>query len=141
MKNSKLNKILTGPKTGIMSPRQVAVRRKIYAEARDWFVKHNNPNRISSNQWWNVMCGGMCDAIGNVANRNDRRQRSSKSAEDFPEYYTFKPEQTWAENRGYWFTRYYKRGGYEKRVSILTALAEGKTYEQWYAEWKAAGKR
>jgi len=63
------------------------------------------------------------------------------NAKNFPEFYAFKPKRTWRKDPRFWFTRNISRGGYDKRVSILTALVDGKTPEQWKKEWKAAGNR
>jgi len=124
----------------IMSPREVATRRRIYAEARDWYKQHNDPSKLLKDNKQREVTLGMCQAIKYVKDRNNRKKRRL-DRKTFPEFFSFKPHKTWRKNISYWFTRYYTRGGYEKRVSILTALAEGKTCEQWYVEWKAAGNR
>jgi len=55
---------------------------------------------------------------------------------NLPEFFAFKPKTTWKGNPDYWFTINKKYKAYEKRLSILAALAAEKTPEQWKKEWK-----
>ena len=117
-------------------------RQKIYEMARIHFMKYNavDPTEYS---YWSRMTRGMCysidRAVCSLRNKNKWAWRPSKK-EYLPEYFAFQPKTLWREDSDYWFTRYYKRGGYYKRLSLLTALVAGKSVDQWKKEWEVEKK-
>jgi len=119
--------------TGIFTKEQ---RNEIYKETLKHF-KENGKSKIFPG-----LIYGMCSSIYQVINKTYYEHMFSDiNAKNFPEFFEFKPKRTWEKNSRFWFTRYVNYGGYDKRVSILTALVEGKTPEEWEKEWKASGRK
>jgi len=118
-------------------------RLKLYGIALKHY-KNLKENKNPENFDWLGRVAGMCLSIEEANNRMMAQGyacRNWQNPDILPEYWAFKPKTLWRQDSRYWFTRYKKRGGYKKRVSILQALVDGKTPEQWKAEWKAAGHR
>jgi len=112
-------------------------RKKVYKEA----LKHYKNSKIM-NYGSNNLAIGMCIVIQMATTEIVNIYHPYKDIEKyFPEFYAFKPKTVWKKDTDYWFTRNINYGGYDKRLSILNALVDGKTPEQWKKEWKASGKR
>jgi len=111
-------------------------RKKVYKDALKYY-RENAKNKFINNRVY-----GMCRSIYHVASFLDQYDtRSYVNENNFPEFFSFKPKSTWKKDPDYWFSYYDNEGGYDKRVSILAALAAGKTPEQWKKEWEETGKK
>jgi len=110
-------------------------KKKIYKFALKHFISINkNRSRLVF---------GMCNSINialSIMHKNDYIW-VGVSKKYLPEFYTFKPKKTWKEDQLYWFTRNVSEGGYDIRVSILTALSKGQSVEQWEKEWKTKNNK
>jgi len=103
-------------------------KKKIYKFALKHFIR-TNKNKSK------LVCG-MCHSI-NIAISIMRKNNYiwvGDYEKYLPEFYTFKPKETWKKNPVYWFTLYTSRGAYDKRINILTALSKGQSVEEWEKE-------
>jgi len=76
-----------------------------------------------------LLCEGMCIAVKTAIVQMYRRTTLNTvfCPTNFPEYFSYAPKSRWAGDTAYWFTRRISRGGRNKRIEILTALAKGKS--------------
>jgi len=110
-------------------------RNEIYKYALKYFI---NNKFIIYDDLTTGMCFPMYLAIEHFFNIDFLYKDLKKN---LPEFFAFKPKTTWKKNKAYWFSPNINYKGYDKRVSILTALAKGQSAEEWKKEWKAAGNR
>jgi len=111
-------------------------RKEIYRIALDHFKKGKENDMY--------FCYGMCRSVSYAINtiKTKRCYRGGMNKYCLPEFYAFKPKKsTCKSNPLYWFSRINEDNGYEIRESILTAIVEGKTPEQWKKEWESSSKR
>lgn len=72
-------------------------------------------------------CSGMCKHIDIAAvDLGFPHALAAHHASSWPEYHTFRPKKGWKRNPSYWWSTTMSRKGYERRIAVLTALAEGK---------------
>jgi len=126
-----------------MTPFTKKQRMKIYKKALAHFVRTNKPepSQMVGTAWRNRtegMCVSLEHAVSQLQYGWYGYQKRSMHRETFPEYYAFKPKTTWKADSNYWYTRYFQRGGYSKRVAILTAIVNGQTVEQFKKERDAS---